>query len=151
MDRADLRLHGRVYQPNRQLQQNVDHHTLEDLADLADPEVRVVPGVREDLVDPVDPQLLNPVYQLSQPSQQRNQVDLTVREVREVQEVQEIRGDPQVPEVLAGQVVQVGLEVLVDQEGQVWFMFALNFDETPGNLTSVHELRFLHMTPRLIQ
>jgi len=140
-----------VYQPNRQLQQNVDHHTLENLEDPADLEVRVVLGAPEDPVDPVAPQLLNLVYQLNQPSQQRNQADQEVQAVQAVQEVREALGDPLVPEVPVGPVVRVGLEVPVDQEGQVWLMFVLKFYENCGNLTSVHELGLLHMTPTLLQ
>ena len=142
MDRADLRLQSRVYQPNQQLQQNVDHHTQEDLEDPAGPEAQVALGVQEDPVDPVDPKLLSLVYQLNQPSQQSDQAD------QEAQEVREVLGDLQVPEGPVGPVVRAGLEVPVDQEGQVWFIFVLRFDENYGTLTSVHELGVLHMTPR---
>lgn len=79
-----------------------------------DPEVRVVLGAQEDPVDLVDPQLPNLVYQLNQPSQQSDQAD------QEVQEVREALGDLQVPEVPVGLMVRVGLEVPVDQEGQVY-------------------------------
>ena len=120
MGRVDLRLQSRVYQPNQQLQQNVDHHTLEDLEDPVDLEVRVVLGAQEDPVDPVDPKLLNLVYQLNQPSQQNDQADLEVQEVRVAQGVQEALVDLQVPEVPVGPVARVGLEVPVDLEGQVY-------------------------------
>lgn len=120
MGRADLRLQRRVCQPNQQLQQNVDHHTLEDLEDPADPEVRVVLGAQEDQVVLVDPKLLNLGYQLNQPSQQSDQADQEVQEVRAVQEVREALGDLQVPEVPVDPMVRVGLEVPVDQEGQVY-------------------------------
>ena len=122
-DRAVLQLHDRVYQPNQQLQQNVDHHTLGDPAVRAVPEARVVRVAQEDRVDPAGPQLLNPVYQLNQPSLQKNRV-LPV-----VQEVQEDPGDPQAPEAPVDPVVLAGLEAPVDQEGQVWFMFPLILDE----------------------
>lgn len=93
-------------------------------------------GVQEDPVDPVDPKLLSLVYQLNQSSQQSDQAD------------QEAQEDLQVPEGPVGPVVRAGLEVPVDQEGQVWFIFVLRFDENYGTLTSVHELGVLHMTPR---
>lgn len=99
-------------------------------------------GVQEDPVDPVDPKLLSLVYQLNQPSQQSDQADQEAQEVREVLE------DLQVPEGPVGPVVRAGLEVQVDQEGQVWFIFVLKFVENCGKLTSVHELGVLHMTPR---
>lgn len=119
MDRADLQLQSRAYQRNQQHQQNADHHTLEDLADPVDPEVRVVPGVQEDPVDLVGPKLLNLVYQLNQPSQQTDQVDQEVREAQMVQGDQEVLGGLQGPEVPVGPMVRVGLEVPVDQEDQV--------------------------------